>query len=53
MGPRLAGILRQVPFVIQLEPVVARNEMYAFAPSWIRLVDNRRGFGFKQEWTFP
>jgi uncharacterized protein YhbP (UPF0306 family) len=41
------------PFVAQLKPIVARNELYAFAPDWIRLVDNRRGFGFKQEWTFP
>lgn len=41
------------PFVAQLKPIVARNELYVFAPEWIRLVDNRRGFGFKQEWTFP
>jgi len=41
------------PFVAQLKPVVARNELYALTPDWIRLVDNRRGFGFKQEWMFP
>jgi uncharacterized protein YhbP (UPF0306 family) len=41
------------PFVAQLKPIVARNELYAFTPAWIRLVDNRRGFGYKQEWTFP
>lgn len=40
-------------FVAQLKPVVDRNELFAFVPTWIRLVDNRRGFGFKQEWTFP
>jgi hypothetical protein len=40
------------PFVAQLKPIVARNTLYAFTPAWIRLVDNRRGFGFKQEWTF-
>jgi hypothetical protein len=40
-------------FVAQLKPVVARNELYAFDPAWLRLVDNRRGFGYKQEWTFP
>ena len=40
------------PFVGELEPIVARNELYAFTPEWIRLVDNRHGFGFKQEWTF-
>jgi uncharacterized protein YhbP (UPF0306 family) len=41
------------PFVTQLKPIVARNELYVFVPTWIRLVDNRRGFGFKQEWIFP
>jgi uncharacterized protein YhbP (UPF0306 family) len=41
------------PFVGELKPIVARNELYAFTPEWIRLVDNRRGFGFKQEWVFP
>jgi len=38
------------PFVRHLKPIVARNSLYAFAPHWLRLVDNRRGFGFKQEW---
>jgi len=38
------------PFVRHLKPVVARNSLYVFSPSWVRLVDNRRGFGFKQEW---
>lgn len=41
------------PFVAQLKPLVERNALYTFIPAWIRLVDNRRGFGFKQEWTFP
>ena len=41
------------PFVLELESVVARNVLFAFEPCWIRLVDNRRGFGFKQEWTLP
>jgi len=39
------------PFVVELEEMVARNALYVFQPRWIRLVDNRRGFGFKQEWT--
>jgi uncharacterized protein YhbP (UPF0306 family) len=38
------------PFVIDLEEVIATNQMYAFKPTWIRLVDNRQGFGYKQEW---
>ena len=38
------------PFVIDLEDVITTNQLYAFTPAWIRLVDNRQGFGFKQEW---
>lgn len=41
------------PFVNKLKAIVARNALYVFKPSWIRLVDNRQSFGFKQEWTFP
>ena len=41
------------PFVNTLKAIVARNALYAFIPHWLRLVDNRWGFGFKQEWTFP
>jgi uncharacterized protein YhbP (UPF0306 family) len=39
------------PFVRKLKAVVAQNSLYVFMPYWIRLVDNTRGFGFKQEWT--
>jgi uncharacterized protein YhbP (UPF0306 family) len=38
------------PFVSTLKEVVARSTLYVLLPSWIRLVDNRQGFGFKQEW---
>ncbi len=38
------------PFVSALKAVVARNQLYSFSPSWIRLLDNRRGLGFKLEW---
>jgi len=38
------------PFVAQLKAVVARNTLYALIPDWMRLVDNRRGFGYKEEW---
>ena len=38
------------PFVTAFKAVVARNILYGFTPHWIRLVDNRRGFGFKVEW---
>lgn len=39
------------PFVVGLGNAIARNKLFCFDPSWIRLVDNRRGFGFKQEWN--
>jgi uncharacterized protein YhbP (UPF0306 family) len=39
------------PFVKSMRLVVARNAMYRFQTSWLRLVDNRRGFGFKAEWS--
>jgi len=38
------------PFVAELRPVVAGNEFYVFEPVWLRLIDNRLGFGHKQEW---
>jgi uncharacterized protein YhbP (UPF0306 family) len=41
------------PFVKALKAIVASNELYAFTPQWLRLVDNRRSFGFKQEWELP
>ena len=39
------------PFVEGLQAVIEQNRFYVFRPHWIRMVDNRRGFGFKQEWT--
>lgn len=39
------------PFVSDLQDAVAQNQLYVFVPHWIRLVDNRKGFGFKQEWA--
>jgi uncharacterized protein YhbP (UPF0306 family) len=39
------------PFVIDLKGVIATSQMYAFTPDWIRLVDNRKDFGYKQEWV--
>jgi uncharacterized protein YhbP (UPF0306 family) len=38
------------PFVSRLKVIVARNTFYVFIPKWIRLIDNRQGFGFKKEW---
>lgn len=41
------------PFVAGMKAIVARNILYAFVPAWMRLVDNRKRFGFKDEWRFP
>ena len=41
------------PFVVGLRKEVAHNSLYAFIPSWFRLIDNQRGFGYKKEWTIP
>ena len=37
------------PFVAALKDLIVKNSLYVFTPDWIRLVDNRRGFGFKEE----
>ena len=39
------------PFVRALKAVVAKNQLYVFIPSWIRLVYNSQGFGYKKEWN--
>ena len=39
------------PFAAALGSEIARNALYVLTPHWIRLVDNRRGFGYKREWT--
>lgn len=39
------------PFASAFSQVVALNTLYSFRPRWIRMIDNRRGFGFKEEWT--
>lgn len=37
------------PFVAEFEADVSRSEFYRFVPKWIRLIDNRVGFGYKEE----
>lgn len=46
------GYRKKFTFVTALKLVVARNALYALTPTWMRLVDNRIRFGFKQEWSF-
>jgi uncharacterized protein YhbP (UPF0306 family) len=42
--------LQKFPFVSGLKIIVQKNKLYCFSVHWLRLVDNRRRFGFKQEW---
>jgi uncharacterized protein YhbP (UPF0306 family) len=37
----------------ELDPVIARSRLYRLEPQWMRLIDNRRGFGWNMEWEFP
>jgi 4-hydroxy-3-polyprenylbenzoate decarboxylase len=39
------------PFAAGLEDEIKRNRLYVFTPTWARLLDNLRGFGYKEEWT--
>jgi uncharacterized protein YhbP (UPF0306 family) len=41
---------RKFPFVIQFAGAVDMSQLNGFIPTWVRLVDNSRRFGFKQEW---
>jgi hypothetical protein len=41
------------PFVKAMRLIVASNQLYVFRPRWVRHLDNRRGFGFKEEQTLP
>jgi uncharacterized protein YhbP (UPF0306 family) len=43
--------LAKFPFTSTMKEIIAQNAFYAFHASWVRLIDNRLGFGYKQEWT--
>ncbi len=42
---------RKFPIVAELAEIVEGNWLYGLRPGWIRLVDNRRGFGYRREWA--
>lgn len=42
--------LVKFPFAAEMKETVARSTLYAFHLDWVRLIDNRRGFGYKEEW---
>jgi len=37
------------PFVGQMQLEVAKSNFYVFTAAWMRLIDNRLGFGHKEE----
>jgi uncharacterized protein YhbP (UPF0306 family) len=37
----------------ELKPIISRSRLYRLEPRWMRLIDNRRGFGWNMEWEFP
>ena len=41
------------PFVERMKAEIAKNTLYVFKPTWQRLLDNRRGFGYKEEKNLP
>jgi uncharacterized protein YhbP (UPF0306 family) len=47
----LAIYIDRFPFVSDLEQVVSQSEVYRLRPKWVRLIDNRHGFGYKREWS--
>jgi uncharacterized protein YhbP (UPF0306 family) len=41
--------LLKFPFVQDFQAEVSRSNFYVFTPDWVRLVDNKLGFGHKEE----
>jgi uncharacterized protein YhbP (UPF0306 family) len=39
------------PFVDEFQAEVSRSNFYVLTPRWVRLIDNRQGFGHKVELT--
>ncbi len=39
------------PFVKRFKYLTKLEQLFEFIPSWVRLVDNRKSFGSKNEWT--
>jgi hypothetical protein len=44
--------LSKFPFAKEFEVELLRSSFYRFTPSWGRLIDNSRGFGYKEEISF-
>lgn len=48
----LAVYRRRFPFLEQVPEAVERMAVFALRPTWARLIDNRRGWGFSEEWAW-
>jgi uncharacterized protein YhbP (UPF0306 family) len=49
-----AAYVARFPFVgadPRLGEALRRTDLWALRPTWLRLIDNGRGFGHKQEWS--
>jgi uncharacterized protein YhbP (UPF0306 family) len=44
--------LSKFPFAKEFEAELSRSSFYRFTPRWGRLIDNSRGFGYKEEISF-
>ena len=47
----LAPYVGKFPFVMPLIPSEWSHRLYRIRPQWLRLIDNSRGLGFKEELT--
>lgn len=45
----LSHYQKRFPFIQELPEALAAGQIYRFSPTWIRLIDNRQGFGHKEE----
>ncbi len=50
-GAAQAIYQRRFPFVAAFSELIGESSFYRFVPSWVRWIDNRRGFAFQKEWT--
>ena len=53
LNPALELYRQHVPAAAEVPEAAARSRLYRFRPTWIRLIDNRKGFGRHEEWTWP
>ena len=42
--------LKRFPFAAEIAARAPGSLLYRFDPTWIRMIDNRRGFGDQREW---